>query len=259
MTIPSWVNNGTAASGTGTSIAPALPASRTTNNILLAFVLVKATGKTISVSGTGWTLGDSASSGNLSAAWAWRLVDGAEAAPTFSWTGSAGYRAYETQWTGNATSSPIGNIANVSGNSGTTLTSQSIVSSADNSLAIIQSAVDNNVTITNPPGWTAQTSSGGTSAGIFYPIDQVVYVSGSTTQNPNRITSSSINWVNFTIELKGSGSAPAGEPITKVTGAFTQVLLSYTNPTNMLVTGVFLQVLRTEAVTSEKTSVRIIG
>jgi hypothetical protein len=64
-----------------------MPTLLVNGNVLVAFVQLPAAGsKTFSVGG-GWTIGDTDAGGN--AAWAWRYVDGSEAAPVFSWGGAS--------------------------------------------------------------------------------------------------------------------------------------------------------------------------
>jgi hypothetical protein len=64
-----------------------MPTSLVNGNVLVAFVQLPAAGsKTFSVGG-GWTIGDTDAGGN--AAWAWRYVDGSQAAPVFSWGGAS--------------------------------------------------------------------------------------------------------------------------------------------------------------------------
>ncbi len=99
-----------------TSISTSLPGGRSNGNLLIAHVQVQASGKTIAVSGGAWVIGDRDSTGNQSAAWAWCLVDGTEVAPTFSWTGAAACEIIILRFSGNATPTPIGSIAECSTN-----------------------------------------------------------------------------------------------------------------------------------------------
>lgn len=124
-----FVNAGTRVSSAGaTSATPALPASRVTGNLLIAVVGTK-NNAVHSTSTDGWAKLDQRDSGT---GWTlsifYRNVSGSETAPVITWTGSVANFAIQFQYTGGATSSPIGNFLANNGtgsphtNSGTTAT-----------------------------------------------------------------------------------------------------------------------------------------
>lgn len=85
--------------------------------LYIAWCHVLGAGLTISVSGTGWTLGDSQGGTAHSSAWAWMIWNGTNSAsPTFSWAGGFVVHAGNTSWNG-ALNSPIGNITKANGSS----------------------------------------------------------------------------------------------------------------------------------------------
>ncbi len=268
MAIPSFVNNGTVlTTGSATTVTPALPPTRVTNNILIAHISVQATGKTIAVSGGTWVIADSVNSGNISSAWAWCLVTGSEVTPTFSWTGAAAVLTNIQQFTGNATVSPIGNKNKATANSSTTLTVTSITSTADNSLIVDYLLASTNQNIPTPIDFTSGgvvSNSSGSVNIVYGPLPN----SGSVGEALS-VTITSANWASFGIELKGSGSASGNrERATQVvqetllsysnsvnlraTQVVEEILYTYSNPTNILATQVVLEVLRSVSSVSAK-------
>ena len=118
MTSPSYVNSGTFLNWTGASSAsPALPASRVTGNLLIAFFWISpGTAPTPwSLSGTGWNIGESydgaSGTNSFGVMWAWRYVDGTEASPTGG-TGGSGLAAGAIiyQYTNVHQTSPFGTL-----------------------------------------------------------------------------------------------------------------------------------------------------
>lgn len=244
MTVPSFVNNGaTTTTGSGTSLSPALPGSRTNNNILIAIIAVNASGKTFSVGG-GWTVDQTVNTSNHSIARVSRLVDGAEAAPTISWTGNAAANAYIVQLTGNDTSTIYGASTSAQGNSGSDITSATLTTTADNSLVCHIVTESTSVVIAEPtPNYTK--SAGFTNTNISHAFfTGTAFVSGSSS-DAILIPSSVGNWDSIAFELLGSGSAAAGEPAERATGVVLEVLLEADADTNLRASGVVLQVLRT--------------
>src|SRR3954468_23827434 len=129
MARPTFVNSGGWASATASSNTPPLPGSRVNGNLLFAFLRFNS-GATVSTP-SGWT-GPLNSSG-LTLCY-WRLVDGTETAPLFSWGTSKNAQAEVFQFHGN-TSNPFGGN-HVNSGTGTALSTGNITTTTDDALII---------------------------------------------------------------------------------------------------------------------------
>jgi len=235
MGIPAFVNSGAfQVKAASTTITPALPASRTNNNVLIAQLDLQLGGASggPSAPGGGWTIFATDNGGGTSGgdycALAWRLVDGTEAAPVFSWTGSFISQAQIFQYSGNATPTPIGvsNNAHSPPTTGSaTMTAASVTTTGNNSLLIaifLTSASRTLLSGTNlPPGYVnrAQTGNSSGSNGL---ADTPVYGTGSATDAisvpiPNTL------WNTFLVEILGSGTT-ANEPAVRASQVVLTVL-----------------------------------
>jgi hypothetical protein len=258
MAAPTFVNQGAlVAVASAATLTPGLPASRVNNNIMISVCLVAATGKTVTTATAGWTIGDSINSGNVSGAWAWRLVDGTEAAPVWTWTGNAKCAAYILQYTGNATVSPINTSNKASGNSSTTETVAALTTSADQCVIIDCLSADSAQNPPVPSDYTSRVLNNNSNISVRV-ADGTALGAGTTTAVS--ITISSANWTSFGIAVLGSGSGANSERATQVvqqalesytnatnaraTQVVQQALESYTNPTSARATQVVIQVLR---------------
>lgn len=242
MANPSYVNAGTVVTtGSGTSLAPTLPGSRTNNNLLIAFVAVNATGKTFSVGG-GWTVDETVNTTHHSVARVSRLVDGTEAAPTISWTGNAAGNAWIAQFTGNAAASYFGNSNSAQGNSGAALSSGTLTTTADNSLvARICFETSSVVILEDITNYTK--NSGFTNTNISQALfSGIAYVSGSVADDLD-ISSTVGDWSTIAFEIIGTGSAPANEPAIRATHVVQQALVDTGDITILRATHVVQQVL----------------
>lgn len=211
MTAPAFVNVGTFNNGLGgfgaASAGASLPGSRSNGNLLLAFLYVITGGLTISVGNPGWAIGDHVSDGNASAAWAWRLVDGSEAVPFFSWTGSAGsdfFIAQCYQFSGNA-ASPIGNTSHDKGNS-TALLIPSLTTTADDSLALAFEFTASNEVIDLSSG-SGSLVQANFSTASYLASDKAIPISGGSSGNASD-TITSAPWSGFQIEILAASSSP---------------------------------------------------
>jgi hypothetical protein len=129
---PTFVNATTTSGATsGTSGSATLVTSRVTGNLLIALIETQGGPKTFSVGG-GWTIGGTQADSTMSSAWAWRYVDGSEAAPSFTWTGSNAWHSKMLQFHNVASTSAPGAFASTSG-TGTAVSQSGITTSLDNS------------------------------------------------------------------------------------------------------------------------------
>lgn len=276
MALPTFVNLGTF--GTFSAVAtvtPALPGSRTNNNILFAYVNGATAGSKTFAVGGGWTIGDQKSDvGSQSTCWAWRLVDGTEAAPVFTWTGNMTGSAQVFQYTGNATVGPIHLNNKAGAAASTTLTIAAITTTVDNCRIIDILLTAAGQTIPIPPDFTTRANS--SSGGGYRWADGALGKAGTTPAVSVAVTST--DWNSYGIALKGSGAGTSPVRATQVakqviegytdsntvraTQVTKQVIEAYSNPNPVRVTQVSMQVLRTESSVSTslpKTRSQIIG
>lgn len=205
MAAPSYLNVGTAAVSAGaTSRNPALPAARTNGNILIAVVGSK-NNATHSIGGTGWA--SLASQTNSGTGWTvsywWRVVNGSEAAPTISWTGSAACFGQIVQYTrqNSDTTAPFGTIGTAGTGTGSTHTSTGFNSTRNNSLIIYFDAAIANTAIAQPTSWTERFDAGSaTSVTRFAGGDRAITTSGSASGNIS-VTGAAAAWVQRQFEL----------------------------------------------------------
>lgn len=198
-----YINSGLIKLVSSTSITPVRPPLRNNGNLLLAFACIGGN-TTASVSGTGWTLVESTNNGTITQAWAWCIVNGSEADPTFSWAGSASTNAIVLQYCNVNQSGPIG-AHNVGLGSGTTISVSAITTTADNSAAItfLQDGLS---TINIPPVPTNYSdrfnvfSITGAVTGNIRIAEETIATSGSSSDAVS-VAISSANWRGWIIEL----------------------------------------------------------
>lgn len=139
MTFPAFVNSGAKQfAASGTTITPALPASRVNGNLLIAVISHGVVDKTDTFP-AGWTaLTSQASVTNTSMATAWRIVDGTETAPAITWTGSSSAVAQVFQYSGNHPTAPIGHThTNTNVSASTTASDAGVTLLGTNSLIAV--------------------------------------------------------------------------------------------------------------------------
>lgn len=199
MTTPAFVNSGAKTEGTSGTATAVLPASLVTGNLLLAYVQCTGGAVTFSI-GAGWTIADQVNVGSGSdSCWAYRYVDGSEAAPSFTIALTTwGCQVY--QFSGVKASSPIGAIRNNSGNS-STVTVASITTTGANSLIVglLFSAFGPPSSMPTPSGYTSR-DSGNDAAFAFRVCDQPqTTIGASSTAISSTITSTP--WSAYQLEL----------------------------------------------------------
>lgn len=200
----SFINAGSINGNIGTTATAALPGSRTTGDLLIAFVNIISGSKSISIGG-GWTIppnGD-ATDANQSSAFAYRIVDGTEAAPSFTWSGAEVWHCKVEHYTGN--DSAIGAVTKNSG-SGTTLSVGALTTTADNSLAAALLLCLGDTVIPTPSGFTSRSAfDDGNASDIL--ADKTVATSGSSSGSPS-VTINSAAWSGFLIEILATPPPP---------------------------------------------------
>jgi hypothetical protein len=180
------------------SATPIIPGVRIVGDLLIAHIEISTTGKTFGVGG-GWTIPDSYNA-TFSACWAWRICDGTEANPTFTWAGPATVKAVVVQWRG-VLGAPIGAFTKKSGTS-TLASSNPIVTTSDNS--VLHDILLTSVGAYNISGILNRTSiyNNGTTFATLSDYN-VVNQSGSTTDTIAYAINNS-NWIIFSIEIRGT-------------------------------------------------------
>lgn len=202
---PAYVNAGVLAASTAATATPALPASRVTGNLLIAFISANSATQTFAVS-AGWTLGgdlaNASGPGAGSNTWAWRLVTGSEAAPVFTWTTSGAYTAQVLQFSG-VSATPMGAHAFAPPHTGSsnTILFSSITTTHANSLVAAIALAGGSQTLPAPAGWTqnSQTANANRSnvvASLAFPT------SGSAASPPSITSPLLATYTTFTIEIK---------------------------------------------------------
>jgi len=155
-----YVNVGTRTnSGGNTSATPALPASRVSGNILIAICGTK-NNATHSTATSGWDKIDQVDSGT---GWTlslfWRVIDGSEAAPVITWSGSVANFAIITQISEASPTNPIGAILG-NPNSGTPHTNAGITGTGLNSQVFYIGGAAANTAYGTTSGWTERSDAG---------------------------------------------------------------------------------------------------
>lgn len=153
-TPPAFVNVSAQVSATAAALTLTLPGSRVNGNLLIAFIGVNSPSSAGLTWPGGWTpIDTSGGSGSPCASWAYRYVDGSEANPAVTWTGTATSRGGIMQLSGVKATSPIGHTTKNFQSSGTTITCAEIVPQAADSLAF---GINHNGASFTPAGWTGR-------------------------------------------------------------------------------------------------------
>lgn len=199
---PHYINVGDILTGSSaTSLTPGLPGVRKNGNLLLAFCHVIGV-RTISVSGTGWTLAENTNNGTDSQAWAWCIVSGSEASPTFSWTSGANCNSQVVQYCNSDQVTPNGAFRSALGSS-TTLAVSSITTTRDNVLiaCFLDTGASNNCPPT-PANYSQRMLQSRVPAitSSFKVVDQPVATSGSSSDSVS-VSISNDHWRGTLVEI----------------------------------------------------------
>jgi hypothetical protein len=196
---PDWASHGSSfvTSGTTSATVP-LTTLRSDGDLLIAHCGVTGSGKTFSISGAGWTIADTSSNG--SACWAWRIVDGTETAPVFSWSGAANCHAQMIEWF-NVGRNPIGNKAKANG-SGTTVSLAGITMSDHTASVFSIVCVQGGQSIPTQSGYTNIETANNSQGSFLYQYQFGGSVGSSSTAISTTITSAA--WEAFLIEIKNA-------------------------------------------------------
>lgn len=174
-------NGGFTTSTSTTSLSPALPAGRVNGDLLIAWFEC-GNARNISISGAGWTLQDVVGANpNAHFAWAWRYVDGTEAAVTFNLNSGSASSAGCNLYRNVKPTTPFGNHTTAAAVGGA---SPSILTTQNNSLVVVfAGSPQATPAFTTPTGFTDEATRSGTSAPALYSGGKTVASSG-TTVNP---------------------------------------------------------------------------
>lgn len=219
MAAPLYLNVGTRSQSAGAvTLTPALPASRSNGNILIATLASKNNATHATATG-GWVLvGTQTNSGaSFTRSRWWRIVDGTEASPVFTWTGSVACFAQIEQYDrdNTDTAAPFGTIGTAAPGTVATHTSTGFNTTRDLSLVIYSDACAANTAVGTPAGWVENYDNGNaTGATNNAGGSKAVATSGTGSGNIS-VTGGAAAWVQQQVELKAptiaSGFICAGE------------------------------------------------
>lgn len=195
-----YVAAGTRSNSAGAAtLTPALP-TRTNGDLLIAIVGGK-NNATHSVTGAGWTKLTQTNSG---ASWTvslyYCIVNGSEAAPTISWTGSVACFAQILQYRGTS-ASPFG-ASSVSTGTTSTHTSSQITTTAPNSMVVAWDGAAANTAIATPSGWTENLDGGSATGATRNSADSKTVASSGTASGNISVVGAAAAWVQWQYELR---------------------------------------------------------
>jgi hypothetical protein len=227
-----YVNAGTRVSSSGnTSATPALPASRVNGNLLIAVCGTKnnaehttATAEWNKIdqrdSGTGWTL-----------SLFWKLVDGTDSAPVITWTGSVANFAIQFQYTGGATSNPIGAFLANNG-TGSPHTNAGLVATRNASQVIYLGGATANTAYGTSTGWTENADAGSATGATRHVAGRRnATINTGASSGSISISGATGAWVLYQVELleplifTGNGSLTQGSQ--EISGSGTRIVPVY--------------------------------
>jgi hypothetical protein len=187
-------NNGT--QPTSSPVATNMPTGVTSGNLLLSTAFVPGVNAVFSIS-AGWAIIDQVNDAAFSAAYAYRVATGSSDAPTWSWTGGGQANTNVFRYTGNSTTTPIGNHSVNYGNS--TMMSASPITSAGGGTFNLNMLTANAQSIPLASGWSEITNY------TVGPSERVSYLNvptvGTSSGTP-AVTITSAGWVAFLVELR---------------------------------------------------------
>lgn len=207
MASPAYVNIGAGSTSAGaTSRNPGLPASRSNGNLLIAICASK-NNATHTWSGTGWVKFDQVDSGaSFTVSLAYRIVDGAEAAPTASWSGSVAAAAAIVQWSGTDGGNPFDGAHNSNTGSSTTHSVSEVTTTRADSRVIYIDWCAVATELATPSGWTENSDLSSVTPDIERTVGgKNVAASGSGAGNIS-VTGGNAAWVMWQIELRSPAS-----------------------------------------------------
>lgn len=204
MASPAFVNGGTASQSAGaTSLASiALPGSRVNGNLLFGLCF-SFNNDTHTWTGTGWNkIAQQHSGAGFTSSLGYCIVDGSEAAPTVSWSGSVACACRLTQWTGTDGESPFDGANSVSTGTASPHTSTSVNSTRNESHVMYVDGCGVNTNLIAPAGWTEHLDTAMATAGgrITYGGKDIA-TSGSAS-GAISVVGGAAAWVQWQIELR---------------------------------------------------------
>jgi hypothetical protein len=208
--MPSYVNAGTRANSSGaTSLTPALPASRTSGNLLIA-VAGSKNNFAHTCATAGWTKFAQQNSGTAwtVSLWVYRRtqggVDGSETAPAITvGTSSVACFAQVIQYSGTFDPTDLlGGEVNVNAGTSSTHSCNGIVTTADNSLVIYIDAAAANTELATPTGWTEEVDNGSDTEATSNANGSKSMSAAGTSSGNISVTGASAAWVMWQIELR---------------------------------------------------------
>lgn len=197
---PAFVNAGAFLTNALTNtLTPVMPATRSNGNILMSFFRVGGS-PAVSVGG-GWTIVENFTGVSGRNTWAWRIVDGTEANPTYTWTGNQVAMGRIVQISGCDQTTPYGNFSHQFAGS-TNLQAPSITTTRESSL-ILAYLLDGSTagSIPTPTGYTNRAATTTASATDEVATQDAPLHSGQSSTAIS-VTIPNVVWVSFVVEMK---------------------------------------------------------
>lgn len=193
-----YVNAGTRSSSTGvTGFTPGLPASRVLGNFLIATIISK--NNATHTWPSGWTKVSQVNSGaSFTASWGYRFVNGDEAAPAVTWSGSADGGAIVHQLSGVDFDGPLQTTSQTGATS--THTGTAITAAAAGRIFYLDAAAANTALAT-PTSFTEHQDSGSATGATRQTLGSYARTAGQSSGSIS-VTGANAAWVMWTFELQ---------------------------------------------------------
>jgi hypothetical protein len=205
---------GSASASATTLTAPLAGVSTNGNGIFIAYCVTK-NNAAHSCSTGGWSLVNQTNSGASFTCSVWVAAQSA-AAPVFTWTGAAAGLA-ECQYYAdpqNTMSTTVTLLGTPGTGTGTTHSSAGGNSTANNIDAIYLDVCAINTALATPAGWTENSDTGNTTAGIRRVYGEKSIATSGTASGAISVTGGNAAWIQFQLQIVGS-TPSAGFQVSK--------------------------------------------
>jgi hypothetical protein len=185
-------------------------------DFLLAIIGIGTSDSTLAeVSASGWSLIAQMNELGITVSVCWKVSNGADTAPHFTWTNSAAASAFVARFNGTSATGLGTHGAMTSGSNTGTHTSVSFNSTADNSLAVAVD-VQNSATVqgTTPTGWTLASATADATAAKSIAIWTKQLSASGSASGAISVTEDAVRYGEMQIELLVAVAAAAPGIIT---------------------------------------------
>lgn len=201
MTAQAYLNVGTRAQSAGAAtLTPALPGSRVAGNTLLA-VCVSKNNATHSTATAGWVKKDQVLASSFTAS-LWECeVDGTEAAPVFTWTGSVACSASVWQYTRDDEATALTGAISSNFGTGTTHTSPALTTTAANSRIAYIDVCGANTAVATPTSRTERFDAGSATGATRHAVGDSLVTTAGSSSGAISIVAGNAAWIQWQVEL----------------------------------------------------------